>query len=117
MKCARPLLVLSSLGFGAFALGVRSKVHRLGMALVCVTSIVYHWTDYDLAKCIDIVCNFVMAIGFSVAGAMSANIIMCVWAMVTLIGYLTFKNKKTNLSLTHLCTVHFPVMMGFTTLL
>ena len=38
-----------------------------------------------------------MAIGFTVAGAMS---IMCAWAIVTLFGYLTLKKKDKSISYT-----------------
>ena len=113
----KPLLVLSSLAFGICAYFVYlagNYVHAIGIFIVFLTSIWYHSTGSIEAKFIDTFSNFALGIIFSIHGLIQGNYIMFIYALIAVLGFITFQSKST---IGHLIGVHIPVILGFLTLI
>jgi hypothetical protein len=112
----KPILVLSSIVFGvcAYLTYLAGKyVHALGILIVFITSIWYHSTGSIHAKFLDTFSNFTLGIVFTLHGLWQGNYIMCAYAVMAVLGFVTFKSKHT---IGHMIGVHIPVILGFLTL-
>lgn len=115
-EAPKPLLVLSSIAFGICAYFVYlagNYVHAIGIFVVFLTSIWYHSTGSIKAKFIDTFSNFTLGILFSIHGLTQGNYIMFIYALIAVLGFITFKSKSI---IGHLIGVHIPVILGFLTL-